>query len=98
MVLVHITWKIHLDFRNSKYKRNVKTQSKMLAIFKVKETTKKQMLFYFFLITMKIIVFMLCQLSYLGSRWKYFLGLQNFCWLVTPVKEGQLGRKSYAIS
>lgn len=47
-LFVHITWKIHLDFRNSKYKRNVKTQSKILRIFKVKETTKKQIFFLFF--------------------------------------------------
>ena len=30
------------------------------------------MLSYFFLITIKIVVFMLCQLNSLGSRWKYF--------------------------
>lgn len=78
----------------------MKTQSKILAIFKVKETTKKQMFFFFFLFSDhdQDCCIHVMPIELFGKQMEIFLGIQNFCWLVTPMKEGQLGRKSYAIS
>lgn len=75
----------------------MKTQSKILAIFKVKETTKKQIFFLFSDHDQNCCIHVI-PIELFGKQMEIFLGIQNFCWLVTPIKEGQLGRKSYAIS
>lgn len=70
----------------------MKTQSKILAIFKVKGERLKSKFFSFSDHDQDCCIHVM-PIELFGKQMETFLGIQNFCWLVTPMKEGQLGRK-----